>query len=136
MTQAIFGLCGVFLGGLITAGVQERQRRLTSKASKRLAARVIRDEFEFYRTSVAVAIERKNPRFMDPPAAIERSWREHRAALEQLPWAEWSSIQIAVVNALVIDPLRGDWDASFEKVAETVTRTMTDAIAVLERHVE
>jgi hypothetical protein len=106
MEEAIFGLVGVIVGGLLTGGVQlwleqRKEKRAVSRA-KRLVQGELLNAILIYRSMYSTA-SKTWPYYPDPTTALPTSaWQEHRADLasvldEQL-WQElvWAYALIEV----------------------------------------
>jgi hypothetical protein len=61
MSEAIFGLVGVIIGGLLTAGLEALARRGRERRVERLAARVVYDELASLRASARQSVKTQGP---------------------------------------------------------------------------
>lgn len=96
MLQAIFGLAGVIVGGLITAGFQLFSRRQERKRAQRVAARILQDELVWWHSILSWAIEQDDASALEPPGAVLAAWEAHRLALVDLSSDEWHRLHLAV----------------------------------------
>lgn len=96
MIQAIFGLIGVIVGGLVTAGFQQLAQKRERKRAERLAARVLLDEFGWWRSVLTHAIAVEDVSTLDAPATVAVAWGVHREALVGLPKDEWRRLHLSV----------------------------------------
>jgi hypothetical protein len=97
MVEAIFGLVGVIVGGLLTAGVNWLARRGDRGRSRRLAARILSDELSWHRTYIQGRLERGELVRLPDRASLHDAWLEHRASLADLPSRDYSAVQLAVL---------------------------------------
>jgi hypothetical protein len=111
VTQAIFGLLGVLIGGLIAAGAPFVLARRTERVKARASARLLEDELRTMRSSlhrhaevVADELREKSPESARLKAAREDlrrsltldSWHEHRPLLaETLDTNDWYDLASA-----------------------------------------
>lgn len=105
---AVFGLVGVIIGGLITAGssylIERRRDRISAESNERVhalkvrqAARLIDAELERAEISANVAVLRKRW-WPDESGPLELdSWNQYRAVIAlALPYADWHLIARAI----------------------------------------
>jgi hypothetical protein len=89
VAPAIFGLVGVLLGGLLSAGVQATFGRIDASRKRRHAARLLQDEtiaiIAFIELGHAGSLWSEIQQFLDV-------WCEQRDALAILPHKEWSTL--------------------------------------------
>jgi hypothetical protein len=98
MAEAIFGLLGVVIGGLLTAGTEWSRDRSAKRARRQRAARLLFAELQWRRVVLEDAAAGAEPVDLDASDLLY-VWREHRADLASLPWPDWKQVQIAVMLA-------------------------------------
>jgi hypothetical protein len=96
MLQAIFGLVGVIIGGVVTAGFQLFQAWRRQERDQRLAARILRDELGWWWSNLKDAIESRDFSGIDHPGSVAEAWQQYRGALIDLSGPEWSQLHLAV----------------------------------------
>jgi hypothetical protein len=96
VTQAIFGLVGVIVGGLLTAGFQVFVMHRDQKRDQRVAARVLDDELAWWLSGLDWAIGHDDLASIDPPGTVQVAWEEHRGALVDLSGDDWATVHVAV----------------------------------------
>lgn len=100
MAEAVFGLAGVVIGGLITGGTQVWLEWRREKASTRAAARLLADDLGTARMFFEHCLTAD--KWVDTPQAILTAdlWNEHKAALAAVrkftPWYPVASAFTAV----------------------------------------
>ena len=99
MPQAIFGLIGVIVGGIITAGFQQLAQHRQHKREQRLAARILLDELGWWRSILEYAIDQDDVSALGLPGAVLAAWEEQRIALVDLKPDEWTLLHLAVRSA-------------------------------------
>jgi hypothetical protein len=88
MAQAIIGLVGVVIGGVLTGGVDFVLERRREKRRGRAAARLIHAELSDIAAYVEASLLRR-AWLADPAGALEgESWKQWRAALAEAPGFE------------------------------------------------
>jgi hypothetical protein len=92
---AVFGLVGVVVGGLLTAGVDALSKRNEERRTRRRAARVLRVELVWDANRLNSAYEHAMPLQLDPDV-LTALWREHRYSLANLPVDDWTEVELAV----------------------------------------
>jgi hypothetical protein len=124
MTGAIFGLVGVMIGGLLTAGLETLARRGRERRVERLAARVLYDELASLRASARQSVKTQRPELMfSEKLELSSTWREHRKDLGNVEWDVWAAIDHAVASLETTTPAAGwsderhDWLATVEEDA-------------------
>lgn len=103
MLPAIFGLLGVIVGGLITAGVDERRRYIERRAQRRLAARILIDELTWVSASAREAADSRNLTLLRDSSDLVDAWRTHRHALGDLAWEHWLALETTISHAAMFD---------------------------------
>jgi hypothetical protein len=98
MTEAIFGLVGVVVGGLLTAGLEELRRRADSRDRRRAAARAVHTELLATAVALDSAIEMKSitPLTLGRRIELGAVWHENAAALSHLALDEWDELARSV----------------------------------------
>lgn len=112
MTEAVFGLVGVLIGGLITAGTEwwsSRQDRVRAEEERRddlrAACRLVAMELEGIKTAVVWA-EREGRWWIEErlPTSL---WLEHRALLaRELSRDDWDAVDVAYYNVEALNRVR------------------------------
>ena len=114
MESAIFGLVGVIVGGLITAGsnfvLARRQERASTATESRIhaadlkrAARLIDLEL-LYAQAAAVRFIEKRRWWSEDLELVTESWQQYRAIVApELSWDDWHGLATA---ALAVDQMR------------------------------
>jgi hypothetical protein len=91
MTEAIFGLVGVIIGGMLNGGITWLVDRHRSKGAVKVAARLVLSELEMIEVSATSALQSANCSQLTFGDNAE--WIEHRATLAaELPDDEWSAL--------------------------------------------
>jgi hypothetical protein len=99
MSQAIVGLIGVIVGGLITGGFQYALRQRDDHGQSRAAARLLRDAFLIAREHAATRNLSQIMEVYDFQTAVDE-WQEQRGALARtLTNKEWSDVADAAALA-------------------------------------
>jgi hypothetical protein len=99
MAEAIFGLLGVVVGAVLTAGTEWSRDRSAKRARRQRAARLLYAELQWRRVVLEDAsVDGAEPVDLDASDLLY-VWREHRADLASLPWADWKQVQIAIMLA-------------------------------------
>ena len=108
LLPAVFGLIGVIVGGLITAGVdyfleerrayrdetKERRKRLTDLKQ---AARLVHEDFVWASASVDIAIESKRWISLSvDPVRLETSREYRRVLATETTFGDWAALKAAV----------------------------------------
>jgi hypothetical protein len=96
VTTAVFGLVGVVVGGLLTAGVDALGQRNDERRTRRRAARVLLMEVAWDANVLTSAFEDRKPLRNFDPGVLEGLWREHRYSLSDIPFDDWFAIETAV----------------------------------------
>ncbi|HXN37982.1 MAG TPA: hypothetical protein VN892_08080 [Solirubrobacteraceae bacterium] len=96
---AVFGLVGVVVGGLLTAGVDALKQRDDERRTRRRAARVLLMEVVWDANVLTSAFEDRKPLRTFDPGVLEGLWREHRYSLSGIPFDDWFAIETAVRHA-------------------------------------
>jgi hypothetical protein len=96
---AVFGLVGVLVGGLLTAGVDALKQRNDERRTRRRAARVLLMEVVWDANALASVFEHRKPLRNFDPGVLEGLWREHRYSLSDIPFDDWFAIETAVRHA-------------------------------------
>lgn len=99
MPQAIFGLIGVVVGGIITAGYQQLAQQRQRMREQRLAARILLDELVWWASTLNYAIDQDDASALATPGAVLAAWEAHRSALLDLDRMEWDLLHSAVRSA-------------------------------------
>lgn len=91
MTEAIFGLIGVIIGGLLNGSVAWLTDRHRSKGAVKVSARLVLSELEMIEVSATSALSSAN--YGQLTFGDNAEWIEHRATLAaELPDEEWSAL--------------------------------------------
>lgn len=91
MTEAIFGLVGVIIGGLLNGGVAWLTDRHRSKGAVKVSARLVLSELEMIEVSATSALSSAN--YSQLTFGSNTEWIEHRATLAaELSDEEWSAL--------------------------------------------
>jgi len=91
MTEAIFGLVGVIIGGLLNGGVTWLVDRQQSKGAVKVSARLVLSELEMIEVSATSALETAN--YGQLTFGDTAEWIEHRPVLaSKLSDGEWSAL--------------------------------------------
>jgi hypothetical protein len=96
MTEAIFGLIGVIIGGLISGGInlflQQRKERLSAKVS----ARLVRDDLYLAACWIEDAVTEGEWEYGSDRKINEQAWNDHRAQLAAvLAYDDYASVGLA-----------------------------------------
>jgi hypothetical protein len=126
MTEAIFGLVGVVVGGLLTAGLDWWRRRVDERGARRLAARILVDEL----AALGAAHSHRNYKvFVGAANRLVAAWREYRTALATLRHHDWNEIQATVFVAEMLNErwadspeLWSDFDRSEKRIDAAIKR--------------
>lgn len=139
MTAAIFGLVGVVIGGLLTAGADWMVERRRERAATRAAARLVLLDLSETFAQLAVSSARKIYAFgLAGGELTTEAWSQHREQLAvALTEAEWSAVsgayqRIGFENQKAVDRALGEAIpggalASLDQAAEP----LAEAIKVL-----
>jgi hypothetical protein len=130
----LFGLLGVVVGGVVTAGVEVFVRRREENRQHLLAARVMHSEFVGVRSHL-VAVMRAGGDFVGTlPDDVSVTCREHRTALGSLTWDQWRHVEKAVYGAKSVPwgPVLPDvWEAAAARNHEQLLVDIEEALGVL-----
>jgi uncharacterized membrane protein YcfT len=123
MTEAIFGLIGVLIGGLLNVGVAYVAERRVRKADVKVSARLLYSEIKLNQVSVRLALQEKRwgPAKTD---VLRDDWIDHRATLANLlTEGEWSMIDdyFGGIGTMVSLAALCDYD---EAIGDTERKTM------------
>jgi len=92
MTEAIFGLIGVLIGGLLNGGVTYLTERRRQAGDAKVAARLVADELEVNEVALGSCEKQKSLSIMSRASVSE--WRKHRGTLAAaLTDDEWRSLR-------------------------------------------
>jgi hypothetical protein len=131
MIEGLFALAGVLLGGVLTVGVELFLAARRAREQRRLAARVLLDEFTVAASLVAVAEANSSLSALDAIPSIGETWRDHREYLAHLELTTWAVIRRAVMHAELVPHTGRDWQGpSTDQMLEDM-RTRFDAAAEL-----
>ena len=93
MTEAIFGLVGVLVGGFLNGGVSWLADRRTRTSEGRVAARLVSSEIQLNNIHLRRAIEREQGSYVSS-SVRDSDWEKHRATLALLLEDQaWSCIE-------------------------------------------
>jgi hypothetical protein len=136
MISAIFGLVGVVVGGLLTAGVEAYRARRADERQVRIAARILRDELAWWHTSIAISLG-QGEWLVDSNDAVRAAWLQHREALCVLDRDDWARVSTAVaVTVVASSEMR---DGPFDNVRpslEEAEEHIGDGVEALERFID
>jgi hypothetical protein len=94
VTEAIFGLVGVLIGGILTGGIDYFMRRREERQAMRALARALHAEFLDMRSQCAYCAELGNWLLVDQAFTLPRVWQEHELVLGRLlTWEQWVGLQ-------------------------------------------
>jgi hypothetical protein len=94
MAEAIFGLVGVLIGGLLTGGVDYFMRRREERHTMRALARALHSELLEMRSQCAYCAELGNWLLVDQAFTLPAAWRDHELVLDRLlTWKQWAGLQ-------------------------------------------
>lgn len=94
MTEAIFGLVGVLIGGLLTGGIDYLMRRREERQMMRALARALHSELVDMRSQCGYCVELGNWLLVDRPFVLPSVWRDHELVLGRLlTWKQWVGLQ-------------------------------------------
>jgi hypothetical protein len=99
VTEAIFGLIGVVVGGVLTFGTDWLSRHVERRRARRLAARVMIDELAWFVGTMGMAVDVDDVRMLASGEDVHSAWREHQPALTELPTADWDTVHKVVLLA-------------------------------------
>jgi hypothetical protein len=136
MAEAVFGLIGVVVGGLLTAGADYVARRAAARQARRLAARVLYDELANVRASVRWSMKNRNPALSFPEKLeLSATWREYRRDLGSVGWDVWAAVDHAVASLETTTPAT-QWSAGREEWFTTLESDTAAAMEALGRYVK
>jgi hypothetical protein len=118
MAEAIFGLVGVIIGGLITAGADWLRHHTVERTRRRLAARLPYDELQWRRVVLEAAAEAGHESVVLDPSALLELWVAHRSDLASLPWSDWKPLHLAVGMTSRLDLPAPENSAALRNVLE------------------
>lgn len=105
MEQAIFGLVGVLIGGLITWGIEWWREHQRLAGEELVAARLVATEL-IQANAILATRDAPGAAVAPPGAPVFPVWEEHRAVLARTLDAEaWGQVQMAVLAAEGPQPL-------------------------------
>jgi hypothetical protein len=102
MTEAVFGLVGVLIGGALSGGIQWLMARRTERAAARTAARLVALELDAARDLLRqwLVLKRWMWEWWKPMSA----WPDHRSTLAQtLSSRDWALVRLAYERLTHID---------------------------------
>lgn len=106
MTQAIFGLVGVLIGGLLTGGVDYMMRRREERETMRSLARAIHAELLDMRSQCEFCSDLGNWHLVDQAFKLPSVWRDHELVLGRLlTWEQWAGLQAVRVSQVGVRQL-------------------------------
>jgi hypothetical protein len=122
VTAAIFGLIGVLVGGLITAGtelfLQRRRERSDARAGRLLL------EAELFQAQATINVALESDWWAGRTSPPVEAWRESRVALAaEFTRAEW---QVIAVGITWIDRLWSGFEARLEVIQNPYGTNLTD----------
>jgi hypothetical protein len=138
MTEAIFGLIGVLVGGAITAGSEYLASRSAERRVRRLSARAIHSELLSANAVVLSALEQRDMAIIRPGrlwADVGTVWKEHNRGLSGISTEAWLNVSQAVV-AVASFPwdtaanLVG-WEPGYESILKALETNITVGMAAL-----
>lgn len=139
MTEAIFGLVGVVIGGLLNGGVTWLTERKSLRSRAMVAARLVKSEF--VTADVAIDVALSNDSWADLTVGISvTEWNQHRETLAAvLDEKEWASLEVyaSISGLIAIDAEVRKGEAIGESYGETLKNVQSraqNAIACLDRY--
>jgi hypothetical protein len=138
MTEALFGLLGVLVGGVLGGGVQvavaARERRQEARAAARLVFR------DLWLAQDMLEAATRAETWWDPGFAIPLDdWRTYRKALASaLPAEAWTTVDGAFHGLRVIEDARrqdveADADDHFEAVQERIPEDLERIVSAMDQ---
>jgi hypothetical protein len=103
MTQAVFGLVGVLVGALATAGVRGWFEWRDRKRRERIAARKLMAALDWFWTSLDGGLANDDLRRVEDPEYVRQAWEGCHDALADLGYAKWSRVELAVLNTRSVE---------------------------------
>jgi hypothetical protein len=111
MTEAIFGLIGVVIGGLLNGGVSFLVRKRQEKDEARVASRLVQVEIEWNQRNVEGALEAGTWDRIRTSVTTDE-WEQHRTVLAAvLKDLEWSSLNAYYTPAQLAVTLAATFEA-------------------------
>jgi hypothetical protein len=133
MAEAIFGLVGVVVGGLLTAGANWLATRADRRRSRRLAARILSDELSYHRVYIQGRLDKGEVVRLPDHTSLHEAWLEHRVSLADLPWSDYGVVQHAVL-IIVRMPVDPDRPRASTDAMRSALDVIDDAAGVLKKH--
>jgi hypothetical protein len=99
VTQAIFGLVGVLIGGLLTGGVDYVMSRREERETMRSLARALHAELLEMRSQCSFCADLGNWHLIDQTFVLPSVWQDHELVLGRLlTWEQWAGLQAVRVS--------------------------------------
>ncbi len=129
MTEAVFGLLGVLIGGLLTGGIDYLMRRREERQMMRALARSLHADFVELRSKYVYCAELGNWMLLDAEDASfsSKAWQDHELVLGRfMTWKQWIGLQ-AVHGAQLAVRLLAQQSATQSELQQTHLPTVTAA---------
>ncbi len=136
VTEAIFGLLGVVVGGALTGGIDYLARRREERQTARALARAIYAHLLDLRSQCAYCADRGDWLLVDEPFVLPEVWQEHELVLARLlTWDQWVGLQAVRASQVGVRMLARLSVSEQPALKETHLPTVTSAAIEAINHV-
>jgi len=132
MLQAIFGLAGVVVGVVITAGIQACSAWRAEQRALRVAARLVYAELSVFAGQLAAVQRAQSLQPLDGPRRLGEVWAENRRSLATIAPEAWPVIAMGVRDDTWVPLLKGDaWTDGIRETTRQQYVVSLDAMGLL-----